>query len=83
MHRFVNGATDGHDLSHRFHRCGEVGLGARELLEGKLRNFGDNVVDAWLKACWRHFGDVVVELIKRVANSELGRDLGDRETCSL
>jgi hypothetical protein len=34
-------------------------VGSGEFLEGKARNFGDDVIDSWFKGSWGFFGDVV------------------------
>ena len=61
-----------------------VRLGAGELLEGEARDLGDDVVDGRLEGGGRGAaGDVVVELVERVADGELGGDLGDREAGGL
>ena len=56
---------------------GQVRLGAGEFLEGEFRDLGDDIVDGRLEAGGRDLGDVVVELVERVADGELGGDLGD------
>ena len=58
-------------------------VGAGEFLEGKARDFRDDVVDGRLEEAGRAAGDVVVELVERVADGELGGDLGDREAGGL
>ena len=60
--------------------CGpRTSLGLRELLEGEARDLGDDVVDGRLEAGRRLARDVVPDLVERVADGELGGDLGDRE----
>ena len=54
-----------------------------EFLKGEARDFGDDVVDCRLERRRGDAGDVVVEFVQRVADGELGRDLGNRETCGL
>ena len=83
LHRFVESAADGHRLTHRFHRGGEFRLRSGELLEGEAGDLGDDIVDGRLKARRGHLGDVVVQLIQRVADSELRGDLGDGEAGGL
>ena len=74
------GAADRHRLADRFHRRGEHRLGAGKFLEGKARNFGDDVIDGRLERGRRGAaGDVVGDLVERVADRELGGDLGDRK----
>ena len=53
--------------------------GAGELLERPPGHLGDDVVDGRLEAGRRLPGDVVGDLVERVADGELGGDLGDRE----
>ena len=80
LQRFLEGAADRHDLADRLHGGGQHRLGAGELLEGEARDLGDDVVDARLEAGRRGAaGDVVLQLVQRVADSEFCRDLGDRE----
>ena len=55
-----------------------------ELLEREARDLGDHVVDASARTrrC-RAAGDVVAQLVQRVADRQLGGDLGDREAGGL
>ncbi len=80
LQALVDGAANGHGFAHRFHRGGQVWFGAGEFFKGELWNFGDNIVDGWLKRRRRHFGDVVVEFVQRVAHGQFGGDFGNRET---
>ncbi len=80
LHRLGEAAADRHRLADGFHRGGQQRLGARELLEGEARHLGDDIVDGRLERGRRHPGDVVGEFVERVADRELGRDLGDRES---
>ena len=51
-----------------------------KLLEREARDLGDDVVDGGLEGGGRGAaGDVVLELVQRVADGQLGRHLGDRE----
>ena len=83
LQRFLEGPADRHHLAHRLHRGGEQRLGLGELLEGEARDLGDDVVDRGLERGRRGAGDVVLDLVQRVADGELGRDLGDREAGGL
>jgi hypothetical protein len=47
--------------------------GAGELLEGEARDLHDHVVDGRLEGRRRHAGDVVLDLVERVADGELAR----------
>ena len=80
LQRLVDGATDGHGLAHGFHRRGQFGLRAREFLEGKARDLGDDIVDGRLERGGRDLGDVVVQLVQRIANRQFRRDFRNRET---
>ena len=75
----AEGAPDRHRLADRLHVRGQLALGARELLEGEARDLGDDVVDRRLERGRRRPGDVVGDLLERVADRELGGDLRDRE----
>ena len=80
LQAFGEGAADRHRLADRFHRRGQHRLGAGKFLEGKARNFGDDVIDGRLERCRRGAaGDVVGDFVERVADRELGRDFGDRK----
>ena len=79
----LEGAADCHDLAHGLHARGERGVGALKLLEGKARNLDDAVVDRGLKAGGRGLGDVVDDLVERVAHGQARGGLGDGETRGL
>ena len=79
----LKGAADGHDLAHGLHARGERGVGALKLLEGKARNLDDAVVDRGLKASGRGLGDVVDDLVERVAHGQARGGLGDGEARGL
>ncbi len=71
-------AADRHGFANRFHRGGEHRVGSREFLERETRDLGDHVVDGGLERGWRGAaGYVVGDLVQRVPDRELGRDLGD------
>src|SRR5439155_20487592 len=76
--RLREGAADPHCLADRLHLRAELGLGAWEFLEGEPRRLDDDVVERRLEAGRRRAGQVVRDLVERVADSELGGDLGDR-----
>ncbi len=80
LQRLGEAAADRHRLAHRLHRGGEQGRGAGEFLEGEARDLDNHVVDGRLERRRRRRGDVVVQLVQRVADGQLGGDLGDRES---
>ena len=79
----LKGAADRHNLAHGLHARGERGVGTLELLEGKARHLDHTVVDCGLKAGGRCLGDVVDDLVERVAHSQARGGLGDGETRGL
>ena len=83
LQRFLEGPADRHRLAHALHRGGEQRLGAGELLEGEARHLGDDVVDRRLEGGRRVAGDVVQQLVERVADRQPRGDLGDREAGGL
>ena len=86
-HRFLEGlfegAADGHVLAHALHVRGQSGIGQRELLEGPARRLHHHVVDGGLETGGCLAGDVVGDLVQRVAHGQLGGDLGDGEAGGL
>src|SRR3546814_2270743 len=80
VQRLLEVATHRHHFADRLHLRGQTRVGLREFFEGEARNLGDDIIDARLERCRRRAArDVVLELIKRIADRELGGDLGDRE----
>ena len=71
-------APDAHRLAHRLHLRGQRAVGARELLEREAGRLHDDVVDRRLERGRRRAGDVVRDLVERVADGEAGRHLRDR-----
>ena len=84
LQRFLECAADRHHLAHGFHLRGQPRVSGREFLEREARNLGDDVIDAGLeRRGGEAAGDFVLQFIQRVADRELGCDLGDRETSGL
>ncbi len=78
--RLLEGAADGHHFADRLHLRTERFVCARKLLKLPLRNLDDHVIERRLKARRRLARDVVGNLVERVADGELGRDLRDRKS---
>ncbi len=76
-------AAHGHGLAHRLHGGGQGGVRRRELLEGEARNLDHDVVQGRFEGRRGLLRDVVRDLIQRVAEGELGGDLGDGEAGGL
>ncbi|GAA3072703.1 hypothetical protein GCM10020000_66920 [Streptomyces olivoverticillatus] len=83
LQRLGEVAADGHGLADRLHGRGEGGVGGRELLEGEAGRLDHDVVERGLEGRRGLLGDVVGDLVQRVAHREPGRDLGDREAGGL
>ena len=79
----LKGAADRHNLAHGLHARGERRISTLELLEGKARHLDHAVVDRGLKAGGRCLGDVVDDLVERVAHSQARGGLGNGETRGL
>ena len=77
LQAFLERAADGHGFAHAFHHRGERGVGLREFFEGEPGDFGDDVINAGLKAGGGFARDVVSELVQEIADGELGGDFGD------
>ena len=76
--RLAEGAPDPHRLADRLHLRAERRVRARELLEREARELDDDVVERRLEAGRRRPGQVVRDLVERVADGELRGDLRDR-----
>ena len=76
--RLREGSSDAHRLAHGLHLRAEGRVGAGELLEGEPRELDDDVVERRLEARRRRLGEVVRDLVERVADRELRGDLRDR-----
>ena len=77
---FLERPPDRHHFSDRLHLCRQRAVGAGELLERPARHLDDDVVDGRLEGRRREPGDVVGDLVERVAEGELGGNLRDRES---
>ena len=84
LQRFLEAAADRHHFAHRLHLRRQARIGGRELLEREARDLGDDVIDRRFerRRCLAA-GDLVAQLIERVTDGELGRDLRDREARGL
>ena len=84
LQRFLEAAADRHHFADRLHLRRQARIGGRELLEREARDLGDDVVDRRLERRRRlATGDLVAQLVQRVADGELGGDLRDREAGGL
>ena len=83
LHRLLEGAPDGHSLPHALHLRRQDGVRLGKLLEGETRHFDHAVVDGRLETGRRFAGDVVAQLVERVADRQFGGDLGDGKSRGL
>ena len=84
LQALLEGAADRHHFADRLHRRRQGVGGAGKFLERKAGNLGDDVIDGRLERGGRRAaGDVVGDFIERVADRELGGDLGDRKAGGL
>ena len=79
LQSLLKGPAHGHSLADRLHAGGQNAAGALELNKGKARNLDHAVVDRRLKGSRGCLGDVVGNLIQRVANREQRSHLCDWE----
>ena len=75
----LEGAADGHGLAHRLHAGREGIARPLELLEGEARDLDHAIVERGFEAGRGLLGDVVGDLVERVAHGQKRRRLGDRE----
>ena len=75
--------ADAHGLAHRLHGGSQGVIGTRELLKSKARGLDNDVVQGRLEGSLGLTGDVILHLVQGVADSELGRQLSNRETGGL
>ena len=84
LQRLLERAAHRHDFADGLHLRRQAVVGAGKFLEREARDLGDDVVDRRLERCRRRAArDVVAQFVERVADGELGRDLGDREAGGL
>ena len=79
LERFLESPANGHGLTHALHGGGQFVLGSGELLKGEAGNLDHAVVDGGFEGRGGFAGNVVAELVQRIADGQLGRDLGDGE----
>ncbi len=80
LHRLLKRATDGHHFTHRLHLRGQAIVGTGKFFKVKTWNFRDHVVDRRLERGGRTAaGDIVHQLIQRIAYRQLGGNFGNRE----
>ena len=81
--RLLKGGADGHNLAGGLHLGTQRTLGIHELIEGPFGEFDHHIVQRRLKAGIGHAGDGVLDFIQRIADGDLGSNLGDGITCGL
>ena len=76
-HGSLKAVADAHDLAGGHHLGTQRLVGVDELIKGPLRVLDHDVVQRRLEAGAGLAGDVVGDLIQRVADGDFGRHLGD------
>ena len=74
---FLKALADGHDLAGCLHLGAQAAGRTVELVERPLRELHDDIVDSRLEAGAGLAGDIVGDLIQRVAKGDARGDLGD------
>ena len=78
---FLLGAANRHHFAHGFHLSSQTVVSANEFFEVEAGNLGHDIVDGRFERGRRTAtGDVVHQLIEGVADRQLGRHFGNRET---
>ncbi len=77
------GPPDGHRLADRLHLDRQFGRGLRKFFERESGPLDHAIVDRRLEAGGRLLGNVVGNLVERIANREQRGDLGDGKSCRL
>ena len=83
LHSLLEGGADGHNLADGLHAGAQAVARALELLEREARDLDHAVVDGGLEAGGRGVRDVVLDLVKRVADGKKRRHLRDGEARGL
>ena len=83
LQSLLKGSAHSHSLADRLHAGGQNAAGALELNKGKARNLDHAVVDRRLKGSRGCLGDVVGNLIQRVANRKQRSHLCNGEASCL
>ena len=73
--------ADAHDLSRRFHLCRERSFCGDKLVKRKSWHLDNTVVQCRFKTCICLACDGIFDLIERVAECNLCRNLGNRIPC--
>ena len=76
-------AVNAHDLARSLHLRTERTVSIDKLVERPAREFDDTVIKCRLEAGFRLLGNCVGDLIERIADGNLGRNLGNRIAGSL
>ena len=79
MQRLGKGSSHCHRLSDALHGCGERWVGTGKLFEGETWHLDHDVVKGRLETSGGNPGYVIGYFIERVAQRELGGNLGNRE----
>ena len=84
LQRFLERASDRHHLANGLHLRGEPVIGLLEFFEREAWDLGHDVIDGRLERSRHAFsirpgGDVVLQFVERIADRQLGGNLGNRK----
>ena len=79
----LKAVTDTHDLSGRFHLCGQCSFCADEFIKWQTRHLNDTIVQHRLKACHSLSGNCIFDLIQCISDGNLCSHLCNRITSCL
>ena len=83
LYGFLESASYGHHLSHRFHAGAEHLVHSVKLAEIPTRNLTDYIVESRLEESRSLFGYRVLQFKQAIAQSQFGSHKGKRISCSL
>ena len=84
MQRFLESPADRHGFTNRFHLCCQTVISGWKLFKCETWNLGHHVVDGGFeRGRGRAAGNLVAQLIKRVANGQFRSHLGNGKTGGL
>ena len=78
LDRFLDGATDRHDLTYRLHAGADLTRYTGKLAEIPSGDLADNVIKCRLKEGRGGLCDTILQLMKSVSHTELGSHKGER-----
>ena len=78
LDRFLNGATDRHNLAYRLHTGTDLTRYAGKLAEVPSGDLADDIIECRLKEGRSGLRDTILQLMESVSHTELGSHKGER-----